>query len=58
MFSIQSDLPIVTTHKSWTTECFEFARFQTPRGAVDVFALLGFCAALVSSWLPTFRENI
>jgi len=35
IFSIQFDLPLVTTHKSCTAGYFEFARFQAPRNVVD-----------------------
>jgi hypothetical protein len=28
------------------------------RGVVEVFALLGYCAAYVGSYLPTFRDSL
>jgi len=45
IFSIQSDLLLVTSHKSGTFGCSEFAKFEAPRDVADVFAVLGFCAA-------------
>jgi hypothetical protein len=37
------------------TSNFEMSGFR--RHVVDVFDFLGYCAAWVGSWLPTFREN-